>query len=591
MKHKTTARDVRPSSMRLRRLAYCLSGLAMVWQCPDAQAALIDVTAFGAIPNDGLDDRSAIQAAIASASSGDTVLIPTGQFHISNSIIPKSGITLAGGGRDVTTILPTVGMSASMVRLQASGPTPAPSNVQLTGFTIDGAMSTTVRQGIEATSTTGLNINGLRVQNLDGGVFGPHGIYFSANVTNSVISGNEFLNIGVGHSFGGGIRIEGGSNFVEIVDNVIDQTGRGGIFTKQSTHAIIRNNTVTGSGGTGLGIELFDNSNFSIVEDNQIDHWLSLDKTHFTAVRRNVISDTSGIVKFAGIEMATGGSNNIFTDNTINQGALIGISLSNNGVKELSFFGHNTISGTAQWGSQLQADGGGIQQIYFLDNTFELANDGAGNEGHGFRINGNNASGVRFLDLDSNRFINNEKFGFQIGGSAIDQLRITNNTFTGNGSHAFVHAFGVTGAFPGDDLLWSNNTVSGNGGNSQPASEGFATNQLPGVDILAPLMAQVGESIAFDFSFVDDGTLGQVLWDFGDGVPMNTLNPTVAYGQPGLYRVTLIAWDDGKRAALDQHFILITNQSLAIPEPATLLMMLTAGCCLMTRRKSGRWRH
>lgn len=570
---------------QMRRLAYCLGGLALIWPSQFAHAALIDVTAFGAIPNDGLDDRAAIQAAIASASSGDTVFIPTGSFHVSNSIIPKSGITIAGGGRDVTTILPTAGMSASMVRLQAVGVTPAPSNVQLTGFTLDGAMSTTVRQGIEASSTTGLNINGLRVQNLDGGVFGPHGVYFSANVKNSIISDNEFLNIGVGHNFGGGIRIEWGSDHVTIKDNVIDQTGRGGIFTKESTHAIIRNNTVTGSGGVGLGIEVFGNSNYSIVEDNHIDHWLSLDSTSFTAVRRNVISDTSGVNKFAGIEMATGGSYNVFTDNVVNDGANVGLSLSNNGMKELSFFGHNTITAATRWGAQLQPDGGGIQQLYFLDNTFETTNDGAGTEGHGFRINGNNASGVRFLDFEGNRFINNEKFGFQIGGSAIDQLRFVNNTFSGNGSHAIVRDYGVTGPFPGDDLVWINNTVAGNGGNSTPAPEGFATNALPTVDILAPLFAQVGQAIALDFDFVDDGTVGQVLWDFGDGLPSDAINPVIAYTQPGLYRVTLIVWDDGKRAAIDQHFIRVEGLSIAVPEPSmiSLLVLSLVGCGLGRR--------
>lgn len=577
-------RPSRTKQAQMRRLAYCLGGLALLWPSQLVHAALIDVTAFGAIPNDGLDDRAAIQAAIASATSGDTVFIPTGSFHISNSIIPKSGITLAGDGRDVTTILPTAGMSASMVRLQPAGMTPAPSNVQLTGFTLDGAMSTTVRQGIEATSTAGLNINGLRVQNLDGSVFGPHGIYFSANVQNSVISDNEFLNIGVGHTFGGGIRIEGGSNHVTITDNVIDQTGRGGIFTKQSTHAIIRNNTVTGSGGTGLGIELFDNSNYSIVEDNQIDHWLSLDKTSFTAVRRNTISDTSGVTKFAGIEMASGGSYNVFTDNVVNDGANVGLSLSNNGMKELSFFGHNTFTASTRWGAQLQPDGGGIQQLYFLDNTFETTNDGAGTEGHGFRINGNNASGVRFLDFEGNRFINNERFGFQIGGSSVDQLRFVDNTFSGNGSHAFVSAFSVVAPFPGDDLVWLNNTVAGNGGNSAPAPEGFTTNALPSVDILAPLFAQVGQAIALDFNFVDDGTVGQVLWDFGDGLPSDALSPVIAYNQPGLYRLTLIVWDDGKRAAIDQHFIRVEALSITVPEPSSAMLFMLFGAAAMRRR-------
>ena len=34
-----------------------------------------------------------------------------------------------------------------------------------------------------------------------------------------------------------------------------------------------------------------------------------------------------------------------------------------------------------------------------------------------------------------------------------------------------------------------------------------------------------------------DSAIGHVLWDFGDGLPSNDMNPRHAYSKPGTYRV------------------------------------------------------
>ena len=59
-----------------------------------------DVTAFGAIANDGLDDTDAVQAALdaAGANGGGTVLIPRGRFEINDPIRIPRFVLLKGAG-------------------------------------------------------------------------------------------------------------------------------------------------------------------------------------------------------------------------------------------------------------------------------------------------------------------------------------------------------------------------------------------------------------------------------------------------------------------------------------------------------------
>jgi polygalacturonase len=67
-----------------------------------ARAVTNNVTAYGAIPNDGLGDADAIQAAINAANSGDTVFLPEGTFNLDKSIQLVGGVYLAGSGDGVS---------------------------------------------------------------------------------------------------------------------------------------------------------------------------------------------------------------------------------------------------------------------------------------------------------------------------------------------------------------------------------------------------------------------------------------------------------------------------------------------------------
>ncbi len=443
------------------------------------------------------------------------------------------------------------------------------SSVELAGFTLDGASSTFASQGIAGGGGKSEYLHDLRVQNLvKNSDFGPHGVYFD-DVTDNRIVNNEFVNIGVDSAWGAGIRLSHGSSRSVVTDNTVRDTGRGGILVNDdTTDVVIRDNTVTGSGqspeGLGLGIEIYGHSDRALVEGNHVDHWLSVSASDQAAVRNNVVSSQVGPVKFAGLELAADSADSLFVGNTVNGGAQIGISISGDGLTQRALFSHNTIQDSQTWGVQLQGDAGGAQQMVFYDNTITGSVEGSGNlypnQGNAFRFNGNATDIV----LDSNRLIDNDNIGLQLGTETADQLAILNNTITGNGGPAVTRDYDNVGSFLGHDLQWSNNTVTGNGNNYQMSSVGFANSVAPTVEIVVPPMATVGKDVAFSFTFADDGTRSHVLWDFGEGLPNTAASPMHAYTAPGDYRVAVVVWDNDGRAGYDEFMLHV------VPEPPSL---------------------
>jgi hypothetical protein len=77
-----------------------LSMLLLAWfvGLPVARAADVDVTRFGATPDDGADDTRAIQRAIDASKPGDAIRFPAGAFDCSATIFLRSGRTYQGAG-------------------------------------------------------------------------------------------------------------------------------------------------------------------------------------------------------------------------------------------------------------------------------------------------------------------------------------------------------------------------------------------------------------------------------------------------------------------------------------------------------------
>src|SRR5208337_3766931 len=252
------------------------------------------------------------------AEPGQTVNLPAGDFAITKPLRLRSGTRLIGAGRDQS-IVHYAGLKPGvMISLQDC------EDVEVAHLTLDARNDPNVQQGISGGNARWLRLHHLGIRNLSkGDGFGPHAILFAgvnptraSGVTDSEVSDCLIENIAPDAAFGCGIRFSWGSSRNRAVRNTIRATGRGGIFGDNgSTDLLIRSNVVTGSGGEGLGIEVWEGCDRAVIEDNRIDHWLSIGGSDYCAVRRNVVSDKSGVVKFIGIEGI--GAHCVYTDNLV----------------------------------------------------------------------------------------------------------------------------------------------------------------------------------------------------------------------------------------------------------------------------------
>ena len=495
-------------------------------------AAVIEAAGF---------DSPAVAAAVARATAGDTVQLPEGTFELAEPIWPKSGIKLLGVGQAKTRLVYKGVRPGAFISLDGC------QDVEIAHLTLDGRNNPLVHQGITGGNSRRLWLHHLTIRDLKAKTWGPHAILFSGRnpsmeggVTDSRISDCRIENIGLDAEFGGGIRLAWGSVRNQVIGNVIHNTGRGGIFGDHSPELVIRNNRVSGSGGEGLGIEIWGGCPRSLIEDNVIDHWLSVDQGHQSAVRRNVIDAADGTLKFLGIEIIA--RDVVVTDNVVGPGAHIGLSVSNVPVKNNVFWGYNTVRGCAQWGAQLQGETGGIAHHYFYRTTIEDTVRGhpkaryPGDSGHGFRTN----AFCRGLAFEDCTFRNNGGYGVQLGGRDVDLLDFLRSAISGNAQAA------VAGPGQYTALEFTDCKVEGNRDNRLPAAKPFP-GPRPVVDFSVPESIRAGQAAQFQCGSRAAGEIAERLWDFNDGIPEVTAQPKHTFARPGKYRVTFVVWDKSGR--------------------------------------------
>jgi parallel beta-helix repeat protein len=496
-----------------------------------AAASVIEVSGF---------DSPSIAAAIARSQPGDTVQLPQGLFELSEPVRPKSGIKLLGTGAEKTRLVYKGTQAGVLISLNGC------EDVEIAHLLLDGQNNPLAHQGISGSKSRRLWLHHLTIRNLKAETWGPHGILFSGHnptmeggVTDSRITDCRIEDIGLTSKWGGGIRLAWGSARNLISGNVVRNTGRGGIFGAQSVELVIRNNRVSGSGGEGLGIEIWGGCARSLIEDNVIDHWLSVDQGGQSAIRRNTIGADDGTLKFLGIEIIA--RDVVVTDNVVQRGAQIGLSVSNKPVKNNVYWGYNTVRDCVQWGAQLQGESGGIAHQYFyrccLENT--LRGDpraGYKDSGHGFRTNG----ACRGLVFEECTFQNNGGAGVQLGGRDVDALEFLRSTISGNGLAA------VTGASQSTALEFTDCKVERNKSDQLPAARPFS-HPRPLADFRAPASIRAGEPAQFECLSRPANDIVERLWDFGQGIPEVTAQPRHIFDQPGNYRVTLVVWDKSGR--------------------------------------------
>lgn len=491
-------------------------------------------------------DSAGIKAAIEASRAGDEVRLPAGRYTISEAIQPKSGTRLVGAGQDETVI--TFGGEKGCGLITLNGV----EGVVVTDLTLDAGNSPLVPVGIGAYDSRRLTIRRVTIRNLAKTPGGAQGIHFSGNaptrekgVTDSLIEGCMIQNIAPEYEWGGGIRCSWGSSRNCILNCRIDNTGRGGIFGDNgSNDLIIRGNTVTRSHGERLGIEVWGGCDRCVIEDNRIDHWLSIGGSDWCATRRNTVScHEQDCFGFIGIEAI--GSYLVFTDNVVDDGQVIGLSVSNIDRKEYHYYADNVFRHCSQWAAQLQGETTGCRDYYFLRCKFSDTTVGRGkviypgDDGNGFRINGN-CRGFTLEDCDMS---DNARNGMQVttpGGG--DVLSFNRCRIERNEGAAIVHVGGFTG------LEWNDCTVSGNASNELPAAAPMPA--APTAGFTGPTEVRVGQTMQFRSTATAGGAeIEKVLWDFGDGAPETGNAVRYVYEQPGTYRVTQIVWDSNGRAA------------------------------------------
>ena len=497
-------------------------------------------------------DSAAIRLQLNQARPGDTIRLAAGTYTITEAIRPKTGIRLIGAGQEKTII--RFGGEKPDVLIRIAGC----EDVEVAHLTLDGDDNRLLVQGIHGTNSRRVKIHHVTVRNLvKTKTWGPHGILFTGKnptrengVTDSEISDCLIENIAPDAKFGGGIRMGWGSSRNRILRNVVRNTGRGGIFADNgSNDLVICENTVSGSGGEGLGIEVWGHSDRAVIEDNCIDHWLSVGGSDFCAVRRNVVADEDGPTKSYGLEII--GCYNVVTDNVVGEVQGIGISVSDKMPKNYHFYARNTIRSCYHWGAQLQGEAGGIAYHYFYRCKFlgtllghpSVKYEGA--EGNGFRTHGN----VKHLVFEECEFSNNGKLGLQLGGPNIDCLSFVRCSIKNNKLGA------VSGPQGYSHLEWVDCSVEGNGSDRLPPQKSFPA-PPPTASFEVVANTRVGEPVTFvSTSKAAKGRIAMVMWDFGDGIPAIEPRASHTYNKPGDYRATFLAWDEQGRGARGEKLV------------------------------------
>jgi hypothetical protein len=512
--------------------------------------ALFSARSQAAVIRPGAFNSTAINQAIQQAQPGDTVFLSPGTYSLTSAIRPRSGIHLIGSGSAQTTLVYSGNQVSSMVVIDGC------SNFDMAGMTFDGQMNLLIDQGVSANNSQTLWLHDFHVINLaNAGRWGPHAILFSGNnpdstggVTDSLIERITINNVGVGAQYGGGIRMAWGSNRNAVLQNTISITGRGGIFGDHSTDLVIRRNHISGSGGEGLGIEVWGGCHRSIIEDNLVDHRISDDGGNYVAIRRNRIGTQDGTLKLAGIEVV-GASNVVATDNVIAQGAQIGISMSNTPLQDNFYWGYNLVTGCNQWGAQIQGETGGIRRNYFNGCIFQKTVRGSAtapypsDSGHGFRFNGNSTQVV----FENCVFHDNGGLGVQLSGA--DQLSFIRCSVLSNALAAFSIDQLRT-------LSFFQCVVAGNQNNQIPVGLPFG-GRAPVLYFGFPGIITRGQPALFRPA-AKAASVAEVLWDFNDGIPQTTAGvASHTFAMPGIYRVTLIVWDNAGRGGRVERLVVV----------------------------------
>jgi Ca2+-binding RTX toxin-like protein len=260
------------------------------------------VSDFGAVANDGIDDRVAIQAALdaAQAAGGGTVILGEGQYDLSdhpgiasfgclritsNITLQGAGMAANGGGTVLRLMDGSSGNITGIVRTPVQQVT---ENVTITGFTIDGNRANTTGKvdaffcGVlpgDPRHCSNITVDGVEAMNCSGYGFDPHEQTFNLVIKNSISHGHGLDGFVADYITGGvfennlaynndrhGFNIVTQTSNFQMIDNVAHNNGANGVVVQRGTDNVPWPNNITIQGGLfydnardGIFVRMADN--------------------------------------------------------------------------------------------------------------------------------------------------------------------------------------------------------------------------------------------------------------------------------------------------------------------------------------------
>jgi parallel beta-helix repeat protein len=311
------------------------AGLNLPFQMPPAvTGATLDVTDFGATPDDDSDDDAiAINVAIEAASSGDEVYLPLGVYNTKSLITARSGITIRGESGKGTVIRARFNTTGQETLTVPSGR----SNITIRDLTLDSDGPEAPRFTMQVGRNSGSLTQRVHLLNLTINTFRERAIILRTTrhvkIENCTISGATAFDGGEGY----GITIQqpgGDNNWV--TGCTLGPAVRHGILLQYSTsHNLIEKNLLRGN--TEDAIDLHGEDEFS--NEVRLNTIIDCDRsaigigntgsTHDAAGPNNWIHSNTIRHCKDGIELIEGSDDQFIMNNDIRFCADYGIRLTN----------------------------------------------------------------------------------------------------------------------------------------------------------------------------------------------------------------------------------------------------------------------
>jgi hypothetical protein len=234
-------------------VVFCLLGLCA--QVGSAGAATINAATCS---------QAAVQSAVNSASSGDTVIVPAGTCTWSSSVQSTKAIAIKGAGIANTVINSGINSAYGVGIIQYTPSTgEATKTFELSGFTLDGRYGSgcfLANAPDATTAITGLKVHDNKFANGNSRAIILSGLEFGVFYKNQ-FQDNYIAISSIGSEMAGWNYplTQGGANYPYFEDNTFNQTiARGGFIveTGRGGRIVFRHNAITNYGGGGG--EVFD---------------------------------------------------------------------------------------------------------------------------------------------------------------------------------------------------------------------------------------------------------------------------------------------------------------------------------------------